>query len=355
MSATNSTLNYELPQFIATDKPAWLVDFNGAMSTIDTAIKEAKTAGDNAQATANTNAANIQTLDGTVTSQGTALGVLSSDVAGNTGSINTINSLIGNGQPTTTDKTIIGAINEINAKVGDVEAENVSFNNANTGLVATDVQAAIVEVKGLVATPDAEDVAYDNTTSLLSATDVQSAIDEVNGKFGGSQIRYNSSTQSMQYSADGGVNWANFSSALSLDEVESAIATIASGNTGTTGNLSGTQTYTFLEDHAEVLVTCQGFLVGYNDVTGGGTATHDISVTGTISGSQTVNLFHDDNEYITGSATVAGPLVKMDRKTYHIEDVKAGDVLTLSYATDFTYVRASTAKLEADYVIMTVN
>ncbi len=198
MSATNSTLNYELPQFIATDKPAWLVDFNGAMSTIDTAIKEAKTSGDNAQTTANTNAANIQTLDGTVTSQGTAIGLLTSDVAGNTGSINTINSLIGNGQPTTTDKTIIGAINEINAKVGDVEADDVSFNNANTGLVATDVQAAIVEVKGLIpagpGSVDAEDVDYDNTTSGLTATNVQAAIDEVNGKIQTQVLDLNLST-----------------------------------------------------------------------------------------------------------------------------------------------------------------
>lgn len=186
MSATNSTLNYQLPQFIATDKPAWLVDFNGAMSTIDTAIKEAKTAGDNAQQTANTNTTNIATLDGTVTSQGTAIGALTTSVAGNTGSINTINSLIGNGEPTTTDKTIIGAINEINAHVGAVQAEDVEFNNANTGLVATDVQAAIVEVKGLIpagpGSVDADDVSYDNTSSGLTATNVQDAIDEVNDK-----------------------------------------------------------------------------------------------------------------------------------------------------------------------------
>ena len=182
MSATNSTVNYGLPQFLATDKPAWLVDFNGAMSDIDTAIKEAKTAGDNAQSTANTNTANIQTLDGTVTSQGTAIGSLQTAVAGNSGSINTINSLIGNGEPTTTDKTIIGAINEINSKVGDVEADDVSFDNANTGLSATDVQAAIVEVKGLIpqgGSVDADDVSYDNTTSVLTATNVQDAVDEV--------------------------------------------------------------------------------------------------------------------------------------------------------------------------------
>lgn len=179
MSATNATTNYELPVFIATDKPAWLVDWNGAMNSIDSAIKEAKTAGDNAQSTANTNANNIQTLDGTVTSQGTAIGNLQTAVSGNTGSINTINSLIGNGEPTTSDKTIIGAINEINAKVGDVAADDVSFDPTGTSLVATNVEAAIKEVAAGAVTPDADDVTYDNTQSGLTATNVQAAIDEL--------------------------------------------------------------------------------------------------------------------------------------------------------------------------------
>lgn len=38
MSATNKTANYELPEFIGTDKPSWLTDFNGAMTKIDTAL-----------------------------------------------------------------------------------------------------------------------------------------------------------------------------------------------------------------------------------------------------------------------------------------------------------------------------
>lgn len=49
MSHTNSTTNYNLPQFITTDKPAWLTDVNQAYTAIDTAIKAAKDAGDNAQ------------------------------------------------------------------------------------------------------------------------------------------------------------------------------------------------------------------------------------------------------------------------------------------------------------------
>ena len=39
MSATNRTTNYNLPIFIETDKPAWLVDFNGAMRSIDAQMK----------------------------------------------------------------------------------------------------------------------------------------------------------------------------------------------------------------------------------------------------------------------------------------------------------------------------
>lgn len=39
MSATNTTTNYNLPIFVSTDKPAWLVDFNGAMNAIDAQMK----------------------------------------------------------------------------------------------------------------------------------------------------------------------------------------------------------------------------------------------------------------------------------------------------------------------------
>lgn len=49
MAHTNSTPNYALPQFITTDKPAWLTDINGAFSDIDTGLDAAKDAADNAQ------------------------------------------------------------------------------------------------------------------------------------------------------------------------------------------------------------------------------------------------------------------------------------------------------------------
>lgn len=48
MAHTNSTTHYNLPQFVTTDKPAWLTDINGAMSNIDTGIYNAQDKADDA-------------------------------------------------------------------------------------------------------------------------------------------------------------------------------------------------------------------------------------------------------------------------------------------------------------------
>lgn len=154
MSATNATTYYELPVFIATDKPAWLIDWNGAMNAIDTAIKEALTAGENAQITANTATTGIATINDSLTTINTSLTTLTSAVTGLVGSVNTINSLIGNGEPTTSDKTLIGAINEIYDMItgggggNEIQAQNVVYDNTTSGLTATDVQSAIDELAG---------------------------------------------------------------------------------------------------------------------------------------------------------------------------------------------------------------
>lgn len=135
MSATNSTTHYELPSFLGSDKPAWLVDWNGAMATIDSAIYEAKQAADTASASASAVASDLATLSGTVSTQGSTISTLSETLTTAVGNINTINgnittinSLIGNGTPTTTDQTIIGAINEINANVTDDQTSGTLAN-----------------------------------------------------------------------------------------------------------------------------------------------------------------------------------------------------------------------------------
>lgn len=180
---TNQTPNYNLPQFIAGDKPTWLGDVNGAMSTIDTAIAGVNTVAGGADSkadgaiatanaaagtatdaatlanTANTNASSALTTAGnaataasaaqsTAEAAGTAASAASSlagEVAASVGDLSDL---------TTTVKTdIVAAINEVNAKpAGGGTAADITYDNTTSGLTATDVQAAIDELKALIPT-----------------------------------------------------------------------------------------------------------------------------------------------------------------------------------------------------------
>ena len=137
MSATNHTTNYELPVFIGTDKPAWLVDWNGAMNAIDTAIKQAETKADQAGTDVGSIQSDIIIINSSLNTLNNAVSQLRIDTNANTGAINTIQELIGNGTPTTTDHTLIGAINEINAKVYDFDLtahNDITVTSAITGV-----------------------------------------------------------------------------------------------------------------------------------------------------------------------------------------------------------------------------
>lgn len=170
MSATNATSNYNLPLFIGTDKPAWLVDWNGAMNAIDTAIASVSAAAGGTASDLSALTLSVNGLSETVSAHTTSITTLTTAVSGNTGSINTINSLIGNGEPTTTDKTIIGAINELHAEIGgggSVVASAVSYDNTSSQLTATNVQAAIDEVKNLI--PSTPAATSEVKTGVLAA------------------------------------------------------------------------------------------------------------------------------------------------------------------------------------------
>lgn len=155
MSSTNKTTNYELSQFIGSDKPAWLVDYNGDMSKIDNQMKaNADAAASAASQASSAGTAASGAADGVqaLNTQINGAGGIASDLVTVQSSINTINSLIGNGEPTTQDKTIIGAINELAAEIpgGDIAADHVTYSNTSSGLAASNVQAAIDEVVTMI-------------------------------------------------------------------------------------------------------------------------------------------------------------------------------------------------------------
>lgn len=67
MSATNHTTNYDLSQFVGTDKPSILSDYNGDMQKIDTAIKGVNTVATGAANTASTALTTAQGKQDTLT------------------------------------------------------------------------------------------------------------------------------------------------------------------------------------------------------------------------------------------------------------------------------------------------
>lgn len=73
MSSTNKTTNYDLSQFIGTDKPAWLSDYNGDMGKIDAGINTAQSTATGADGKATANATAIGTLSNLTTDAKTNL------------------------------------------------------------------------------------------------------------------------------------------------------------------------------------------------------------------------------------------------------------------------------------------
>lgn len=99
MASTNKTTHYELSQFLGSDKPAWLTDYNSDMSKIDTGINTAQTTATGA--------------DGKADSANTAIGTIAN--------------------LTTTAKTdLVAAINEVDANADTAQnTANTAANNAS--------------------------------------------------------------------------------------------------------------------------------------------------------------------------------------------------------------------------------
>lgn len=73
MSATNSTPNYGLPQYVADDKPTYLGDFNKAMLDIDTNMKTIDNKAESAESSVSTAVSTAnQALENANTAQSTA-------------------------------------------------------------------------------------------------------------------------------------------------------------------------------------------------------------------------------------------------------------------------------------------
>ena len=122
-SSTNKTTNYDLPQFVGTDKPTWLGDVNQAMADID--------AGMHANATAiSTMASDVATARATASQASQDVSALTSTVNTLSGNVQTATTTANNAQQTAT--SALNTANTANGKA-DTNASNIATNTSNIG------------------------------------------------------------------------------------------------------------------------------------------------------------------------------------------------------------------------------
>lgn len=76
MAYTNQTTHFSLGQFLGSDKPSWLTDYNGDMVKIDLALKSIQDLSSGADTKGTTALASITTINGQITSILTDIGLL---------------------------------------------------------------------------------------------------------------------------------------------------------------------------------------------------------------------------------------------------------------------------------------
>ena len=215
MAHTNETVNYHLSQFVGTDIFNPLVDYNGDMEKIDTAIKnvadasagyasdiadiEIQNGSETLTTTAQTLSGAVNELDSDVgdlsTRMSTAEGKITADegtlatAVGNistlAGKVSGLETKVGTAVLTTTASDCSGAINELDADISTLSGKVTALETqAGSEVLVTTAQTlsgAINELAGGTGSIVASNVTYDGTTSGLVATNVQDAIDEVDG------------------------------------------------------------------------------------------------------------------------------------------------------------------------------
>lgn len=167
MASTNKTTHYNLDQYISTDKPTYLTDYNNDMSAIDTGIYNAQTKADSAYTLAGS-------ADGKADTAITNSGLAQTDASTALTRIGTLTNL------STSEKTnLVGAINEVNYNLGNINL--TSFNHYTdsditngTGdlYVATNADGSLAKVYGQIHT-----AGYPSTGTVKVSTPLRPSSD----------------------------------------------------------------------------------------------------------------------------------------------------------------------------------
>ena len=214
MSHTNQTPNYHLPQFIGTDKPAWLVDFNQAMSDIDTQMKANETASGTAEADAQSALSGVTALNSQVGGIQTSVTALETQAPLDEAQIETNRQNIA-----TNAQNIV----DLDNRMGHTSISGIGDGSATGAIKAVDDKVG-----------DLADLDTTDKTSIVNA------INEAVAGGGGdaSTVRYNNGW--IEYTDDGGTTWHQLINVATPQQ----LLPVMTGNTSAVGNASKTGTVT---------------------------------------------------------------------------------------------------------------
>lgn len=132
MGYTNKTSHYDLPQWIAGDKPSWLGDVNTAMLNIDTAIAGADASATAAESSAAAANAQVQAQEAKITKNTTDIQALTENLADTQGEVNNVKTTAEGALPksggTMTGDLILNA-----APTSDLQAATKKYVDDNSG------------------------------------------------------------------------------------------------------------------------------------------------------------------------------------------------------------------------------
>lgn len=213
MGSTNKTTNYELSQFVGSDKPSWLGDYNADMGKIDLAIKARAVEAGQAQASADTANGkadaldtrmdtaedNILALQNASTTDHTQIATNTANISKNAQDIVQLDAKIGHTQITIGDHTVTGAIAEL-AQGGGITVDDAESTTSENPLQNKVITVAMNAVRGLI-TAIQNLLGSTNISSIGDGT-VTGAISALSQSSGGN-VRWDATTDRFEVLKNG--------------------------------------------------------------------------------------------------------------------------------------------------------
>lgn len=149
MSSTNKTTNYNLSQFLGTDKPAWLADYNQDMSKIDAQMK--------------LNADSATGADGKADANATKIGDLSY-------------------LSTTNKNNLVAAVNEVDGKAETAQnTANTANNTANIAKTTGDGLSAYLNLNTFATSTVTSNDSATITGTIRNASNSEGSLGKIYG------------------------------------------------------------------------------------------------------------------------------------------------------------------------------